>query len=78
MEDSITVQAEKIKKTFWKSVDEILAVLERKKPNTDITKTAIVFMSNAAKIMSSEVHNRALDLYERKLALSKNKNLVKE
>jgi hypothetical protein len=76
MEEKISVKSEKVKKAFWLSVGEITDVLSRKKTNTDITKTAIVMISNVAKIMGAEVHDRALDLVEQRIVSLKEGNKI--
>jgi len=49
-------------KAFKLAMIEIEAVLDRKKPITDITRVAANTVSNYSRIKSTEIHDKALEL----------------
>jgi hypothetical protein len=49
-------------KAFRLSVEEIEGVLEKKRPITDRTRVAASTLSSYAKIKSTEIHDKALEM----------------
>lgn len=60
--DRISEDSQEMKSSFKLAMRELEAVLDRKKPLTDLTKVAANTVSNYAKIKSSEVHDKGLEI----------------
>ena len=58
----VTKDSDAMAKVFTLSLDEIECVLKREKKITDVTKTAAVTLSNYARIKSTEIHDKALEI----------------
>jgi hypothetical protein len=61
--ETIHRDTEKMQRAFDLAVDEIVEVLSRKKPPTDITRLASNVASTYGKLKSAEVHDKALEIY---------------
>jgi hypothetical protein len=57
-----TQDSNTMKRSFQLAVEELEAVLSRKKPITDLTKVAANTVSNYAKIRSTEIHDKGLEI----------------
>jgi len=57
-----TPDTQRMEKVFLLAIEEIERVLSRQKAITDITKTAVVTLSNYSRLKSAEIHEKALDV----------------
>ncbi len=62
MRQDIYQDSRKMKKAFDMAVDEVEAVLSRKKTITDITKLAGITIATYSRVKSTEMHDKALEI----------------